>query len=370
MLHALGSRHDIEVLTTYHHADPVDGLPLEVVDQWNLRPGPTNKRQQAWLQLTAREPAFAWGSRGRIEPLRAAIRRRRPDLVHMMLGELAPALDAATAPTSLLLIDSYTRHAEAALAVETMPRRRALLRAELVRCRRFERRWYRQADSIACVSDVDAATLTELLDRSVDVLPNPIAPAFFDHPTGTRAKALVLFVGSMGYPPNIDALEWLVRDIWPAVMRLRPDAELLAVGRSNDDPTVVSRLQALLGGRLLLDVPDIREFYWRAAVAVAPVRLGGGMKNKILHAMASSCPVVSTSAAVSGIGAQHGEHLLCADDADAFARAIANVLDEPDAAQARAARAGAFVERFQTDRVANDVERWWELTAGQAPVRA
>ena len=360
LLRALSARHDIEVLTTYPGAQPLDGIPLDVVTGWRQGRGPTNKRERLQLELGARGPAFTFPLRERMAPLTAEVARRDADLVHVMLGELAPALASTSHPRTLLLFDSYTRHAQALVRTERSPRRRALARVELARCRRFERRWYPLADGLACVSPEDAAAVGALVGRDVDVLPNPIAEELFAPPSREPDPTRVLFVGSMGYPPNVDAIEWLVRDIWPRVVERRPAATLLAVGRANDDPTVVARLRALLGDRLVLDVDDIRTAYWSAAVTIAPMRLGGGLKNKVIHAMACGTPVIATTAAAEGTGARRGEHLVLADDASGLADAVVAVLDDPAPARVRAERARVHVEAFATDRVVDGVERWWE----------
>jgi glycosyltransferase involved in cell wall biosynthesis len=360
LLQGLSAHHDIEVLTTYPDAEPLDGIPLDVVGGWQPGQGPTNKRERLRLELGARGPAFTYPMRHRMAPLAEEVARRDADLVHVMLGELAPALAHTTCPRTLLLFDSYTRHAEALVRTERSARRRALARVELARCRRYERRWYPLADGLACVSPDDADAVGALVHREVDVLPNPIPAELFAPPPRTPDPNTVLFVGSMGYPPNVDAIEWLVADIWPRIVAARPDARLVAAGRANDDPAVVERLRALLGDQLVLDVDDIREMYWSAAVTIAPMRLGGGVKNKVLHAMACGTPVVATRAAAEGTGARDGEHLVLADDATGLADAVVAILEAPTPARERAVRARLHVGDFATGRIVDGVERWWE----------
>jgi glycosyltransferase involved in cell wall biosynthesis len=307
--------------------------------------------------------------RDRIAGLSAEIRRRTDvDLTHVMMGEIAPVLDAVHGPSSLLLFDSYARHAEALLSIEDIPRRKLRWRIERRQAQSFERRWYRKATALACVSPEDARPLETTLGRRVDVIPNPIGDDFFASPTVERASSLVLFVGSMGYPPNSDALRWFMADIWPRVLERRPDARFLAVGRGGDAPDAVAALRPLLGDSLVLDVPDVRPYYWGAAVTVAPVRLGAGLRNKVIHAMACCSPVVSTSTAAEGTGASHGEHLLVADDSVAFAGSIVQVLDDPAAAAKRAVRARGLAEELHVDRIVGRVERWWGDAIDARPV--
>jgi glycosyltransferase involved in cell wall biosynthesis len=366
LLRALAARHDIEVISSYHAAE-VGGLdiPVEIVGFDTRRP-PQSRLQTALALTRARQPLHSWVLGGRIDALRAAIRRRGSvDHVHVMMGEIAPVLDVVPGSSSLLLFDSYTRHAEALLGLEHIPRRRLRWRIERGLARSFERRWYPLATALATVSPDDADTLRDLLDRPVEVIPNPIGPELFAAPERPRSTDTVLFVGSMGYPPNVEALEWWAASIWPQVQSRRPEARFLAVGRANDAPHHVDRLRALFGDALVLDVPDIRPYYWEAAVCVAPVRLGAGLRNKVIHAMACGAPVVATSAAAEGTGAEGGAHLLLADDAPSFASAVVECLEHPGRAADRAVRARELVDDLRTDRIAAHMERWWDEARGR-----
>jgi glycosyltransferase involved in cell wall biosynthesis len=113
------------------------------------------------------------------------------------------------------------------------------------------------------------------------------------------------------------------------------------------------------GARLFADVPDVRPHYWEAAVSVAPVRLGSGLRNKVIHAMACGAPVVATSTALEGIDATHGTHLLVADDAAGFATAVVDALLDPAGAVQRADRARAIADGFRSHVAAQALEDWW-----------
>lgn len=367
LLRALSPRHRIEVVSSFDGAE-LPGVDAELSTvAFPMHPAPTTRLQTTVALARSRGPLVGWPLRGRIEALRSAIRQRGPvDLTHVMMGEIAPVLDAVRGPSSLLLFDSYVRHAEALLAIEDVPRRKLRWHIERRTARSFERRWYRKPTALACVSTEDARSLESLLHRPVEVIPNPLAENFFAAPTVTRSSNLVLFVGSMGYPPNGDAIRWFMADVWPEVLAQRPDAEFLAVGRGADAPDAVAALAALLGDRLALDVPDVRPYYWQAAVMVAPVRLGAGLRNKVIHAMACGSPVVATPIAAEGIGARHGEHLLLAEDADAFAGAVVDSLRDPVGAAARAERARALAAQFHVDVIADRMEQWW-MRAVDAP---
>src|SRR5205823_40734 len=133
---------------------------------------------------------------------------------------------SAKAATALLLFDSHVRHKRRDLELETVPRRRLQLQVECWRAERWERRWYRSVDALAAVSPVDADVTARLVGRSVEVVPNPVPDSFFSPPACSRSKAEIAFVGSLLYPPNLDAVRWLVREIWPAVTAKVPGAQL------------------------------------------------------------------------------------------------------------------------------------------------
>jgi GT2 family glycosyltransferase len=264
-------------------------------------------------------------------------------------------------PTALLLFDLYFRHMQREQEVAERRRRGLRFAVEGQKLAAWERRRYRQASTVACVSDVDARALSPLLGRPVEVIPNPIPEDFFAAPEVPRSDNTVLFVGHLAWRPNVEAVEWLTTEVWPRVTAHRPDAVLAVVG-SHPSRSVVDMV-ASVGGRLDANVPDIRPFYWGAAASVAPVRLGSGVRNKVLHAMACGSPVVSTGAALEGIGALEGEHLLIGDDAGEFAQAVVAALEDHTASAARAARAFELVQGFRSDRICDRLDGWWRSVA-------
>lgn len=314
--------------------------------------------------VRAKPTLVLWTMRERWRDLSAAITRLspsfRPDLVHVSLGELAPVLDAVQGPSSLLLFDSYTRHVERRLEVERMPRRRLQLAVERRRTASWERHWYSKASAVASVSAVDAARFTDLLHRAVSVIENPIADEYFAEPAVGRTRDTVVFVGSLAYPPNTDAVAWIVDEIWPAVRRQRPEAKLVVAGRGDDDAVTVPRVRRQVeaaGGVFAVDVPDIRPYYWQAAVVIAPIRLGAGLRNKVIHAIACRAPVVATRAALEGIDVDRDD-VVVADTAAAIANAVVDILRDPEPAARRAERAVVAMEPYRSATIGERFDAW------------
>jgi len=145
----------------------------------------------------------------------------------------------------------------------------------------------------------------------------------------------------MGYHPNVDAACWLAEEILPLVQQRRPGARLLVAGTS-PAPRVralASRPGVAVSGWL----PDIRTAYAGARVFVAPMRVGTGLQNKLLEAMAMQLPCVTTPLANNALRGAPGRHLLVAEGAPALADALASLLADAEAAAQLAAAGRTFV---------------------------
>ena len=150
----------------------------------------------------------------------------------------------------------------------------------------------------------------------------------------------IVFTGAMGYAPNIEAATWFAREVFPR-LAARPDRPAFVIVGQNPAPAV--RVLADLPGIVVTGtVPTVQPYLAHAAVAVAPLLLARGIQNKVLEAMAMARPVVATPQAFEGIHATPGRDLLMADGAEAFAAAVAAVLDGAHPAMGQAARAAVL----------------------------
>jgi glycosyltransferase involved in cell wall biosynthesis len=138
----------------------------------------------------------------------------------------------------------------------------------------------------------------------------------------------MVFSGTLDFRPNIDAIVWFIEAVLPRIHARRPDVQLLVVGRR---PAPILRRLAERE-RLILtgEVSDVRPFLAGAAVYIVPMRIGGGIRLKVLEAFALEAPVVSTTLGVEGIaGLRDGVHCLLADTPQQFADAVVRLLDDP-----------------------------------------
>jgi glycosyltransferase involved in cell wall biosynthesis len=159
----------------------------------------------------------------------------------------------------------------------------------------------------------------------------------------------LFFIGVLGYPPNADGVVWFAKDIWPSICTAAPDVRLNIAGHS--PPPNVIALNDLPNVTVQGFVEDVLPYYEKTTVVIVPLRAGGGTRLKILEAMAFGRPVVSTSIGCEGLDVVSGEHLLIADESDAFAAAVVRLLGDPDLRQKIAANARKLVEERYDWRV-------------------
>jgi glycosyltransferase involved in cell wall biosynthesis len=161
-------------------------------------------------------------------------------------------------------------------------------------------------------------------------------------PEAVPKKHDVLFTGNMGYPPNIDAAEFLARDIMPLVRREWPGARLVLAGAS---PHL--RVKKLTGPLTMVTgwVDDMRPWYAGAKVFVAPMRMGTGLQNKLLEAMAMELPCVTTRLANDALGANPGRDILIGESAADIAGHIIRLLSDQDSARILANNGHQYVHR-------------------------
>jgi len=217
---------------------------------------------------------------------------------------------------------------------------------EWCRWSRFELNAIPKFDRILCVTEQDTMLLRRLTgsDR-VSYFPRGVGvgqsfPAF-----ESRKNATLLFVGTYDHTPNVDAAMWLVSEIFPRVLKQRPDAELHLIGKN--PPETLSRI-AERSGQIKVPgfVDDIGAELSSASCFVAPLRFGGGVKIKLLHAIAAGIPVVTTRFGAEGIEGIDGQNVFIGDSAESLAAHVITALDNRPLAEARAKSAWEGVKRY------------------------
>lgn len=243
---------------------------------------------------------------------------------------------------------------------------------------------YRAADAVVCVSEEEARILeAEGGVARLEVVPLVVPSR--PRPPGDRGPE-VLFLGGFRHAPNVDGLAWFVAAIWPAIRAAVPGARLTVIG--SEPPAEVEALGGVAGVEVVGRVPEVGPHLDRAALMVAPLRFGAGVKTKVVEAMAAGLAVVTTTVGAQGLEATPGAHLLVADEPGAFAAAVVGLLNCPAEAErlGRAARE-QIAPRCSPEAVAPRVEAmiarvvgpgrpalpppgWWARSAGHRARRA
>jgi glycosyltransferase involved in cell wall biosynthesis len=200
---------------------------------------------------------------------------------------------------------------------------------------RYERAILDSADAVVAFTERDVRTLAEVSPRPVaEIRPGIHLPTRPLDPLG-QSPLSMLFIGNFTHPPNRDAAWRLTTTIHPALQQRFPGLRLYVVG--DHGPEMLQRYASddvVVTGR----VPDVVPFLDRASVVVAPLRLGGGIRVKVLDALAAGKAVVASTLAVEGLDVVAGEHCLVADTDAEIVTAIATLLGD---AALRARIAGA-----------------------------
>jgi glycosyltransferase involved in cell wall biosynthesis len=219
----------------------------------------------------------------------------------------------------------WRRHAETA----GNPAKKAMYGMEFRKMLRYEKNAVRKFQHVIAVSENDRALMRQWVEGDrITVVPTGVdLVQYAPDPSAPEPGPLVSFVGAMDWEPNVDAVEYFCREIWPPIRTEAPEARFRVVGR-NPVPRVAKWASKTIEvtGR----VPSVVEHLRQSAVVVVPLRIGGGTRLKIYEAMAAGKAVVSTTVGAEGLDVYHGRDIILADNASAFAQAVVMLLRDSD----------------------------------------
>jgi len=207
--------------------------------------------------------------------------------------------------------------------------RKWLLGRDLLLLKQYEGEICRRFEGLLTVSKEDKVALQEAAGQSLEAIVIPIA-IDTDEVVKVRRCAEadhILHIGTMFWPPNVDGILWFLREIFPLIQAQRPKTTFDVVG-AKPPPEIVAYSSNGSGVNVTGYVVDPTPYYEATGVMVVPLRAGGGMRVKILNALAQGLPIVSTTLGCEGIAVEPGRHLLVADTPEAFAQATLGLLED------------------------------------------
>jgi glycosyltransferase involved in cell wall biosynthesis len=237
-------------------------------------------------------------------------------------------------------------------------------RTELALCRRF--------DEVITFTPEDAAALHDY-DRRLrpHVIPICVDAEFFRPASDREDRGSLVFVGNFRHPPNVDAARFLVKEIAPLVRARMAELRIILAGPEAGPE--VRAFQQEPGVVVTGWVDDLRPIVGQSSLVLAPIRLGMGLRVKVLEALAMAKAVVATPLACAGLSVHDRKHLCLAEDAAAFAKAIIHLLQTPAARRELGQAGRCLVEtEYSWQRAVAEHELVYESAlkkAGRRPAR-
>jgi glycosyltransferase involved in cell wall biosynthesis len=226
---------------------------------------------------------------------------------------------------------------------------RRMERYELATCRRFRK-------VILPSRQAKAELLKYLPELNVNVVPFGVSLPKAPEENEPSDEGRILFVGAMGRRFNIEAVVHFYQEVWPHIVKEKPDSEFWIVG-SNPSPRVSQLAQEDARIRVTGFVTDLEPFYTQASVFVAPILVGGGVVTRTLNAMAMSKAVVTTSVGNEGIEATPERDLIVADEPHEFAKRVIELMNSREKRRQIGKNGRAFVQRqFGWESIINRLE--------------
>lgn len=216
---------------------------------------------------------------------------------------------------------------------------------DVVKLKFWERHFWKKADKLVAVSGEDKKVMQKLISgKDVDIIPNGVDTQYYsDKSIEKLSPPRVLYgVTNFEWLQNREAVEILINDVWPLIHKSVPSAKLWIVGRKIPEK-IVKLAQIREDLEITEYIKEARDAYLAATVTVTPIKGSGGTRLKILEALASGLPVVSTSIGVAGLNLRPGKHALVGDTPKELAELTVKLLRNPALAQKIGNEGRAFV---------------------------
>lgn len=229
---------------------------------------------------------------------------------------------------------------------EVKPILKPIYMFDVVKLRLWEKYYWKKAKRLFAVSEEDKNIMqSEVPGVDIGVIPNGVDLEFFESKKVTKKNPPhILYHGNFKWMQNVEAVNLLVHEVWPKIKQKIKSVKLWISGR-NVPPEIVAYSKEDSNIEISESVEDNRDVYKAATLLVTPIRGPGGTRLKVLEAMASGLPVVSTSVGVAGLGIKYNEHALVSDDMNKISEMVIHLLKNDKICE----RIGEAGKRFVRD---------------------
>ncbi len=351
----LSKRHTITLLT-FLEADqnPNHGELAPLCQNIQTIPVPHRSTATRLRQmLTTARPDMSWRlwSAEFDSQLQVLLQQNSFDVVHIEGIEMAPYLPTLKqfAPRAKIIYDDHNaewllQHRNFTTDIKN-PRRwiaAAYSFVQTQRLKNYEAWICRTADGVFAVSHADKNALLQLDPAlNIEVVPNGVNLQKYSQTESPPIPFDIVFTGKMDYRPNIDAMLWFAESVLPIIHARRPETTLAIVGQRPHARLDILRENSAITITGFVD--EIIPYIAGGTVYIAPFRVGGGTRLKLLQAMAMKKAIVATTVGAEGFGITSGREMILVDDAETMANDILRLIDSPDERQRLGENARQFV---------------------------
>ncbi len=229
----------------------------------------------------------------------------------------------------------------------------------------------KKVNAVICMTDPDARELKKFAPYTpVHVISTGVDLEYFSPPARLSDDPRLIFVGAFQHLPNVEAMLFFCKDVLPVIRKEVPGIEMLIVG--SNPPASIAALASIPGVQVTGFVPDIRPYMADSAVYVVPLRLGVGIRGKILEAWGMGMAVVTTSVGCAGLQFEHERNLMVADTPEQLAKSVIALLRDPARRRRLGKEGRKTVEEFYSwDSSAQKLDTLYQhMIASSQPVQA
>ena len=293
----------------------------------------------AFLQKIPFQIAYFYSQKAQ-KALDIFIEEEKPDVIFCQLARMAKYCENVAISTKILdYQDAFSAGLERRIAKSPFYYR-PFLQAEYRRMLKYEAEIFAQFPIKTIISEPDRQLIAHPQQAEIHLLPNGVQCEVFQPDISVAKKYDLLFVGNMAYPPNVNCVEYIVKEALPL---LKKDFPSLTFAIAGINPAPQVRALASENVRVTGFVPDMRNYYNTSRIFLAPMQIGIGLQNKLLEAMAMEMPCITSSLANKALEATPDIHLFVCDSPEMMAEKVFFLLQNPAFAVEMGKKARIFV---------------------------